>query len=78
MALNATQLAAAIKTNLLEEKETTHAVDNPALAAFCDCVARAIVKHVTENGVVTITTAVATGAMGGGPGVPVTGSGTIA
>lgn len=78
MALSSSVLAELIRSKLLGD-ETTHAVDNAALAAFCRCIAEAVVEHLTASATVTISPgAIAVGAMGGGPGVPVTGTGTIA
>lgn len=78
MALSSSTLASLIRTKLLANPDT-HAVDNPALTAFCTCIAEAVVEHVVANGVVTLQpSSVAVGAMGGGPGVPVTGTGSIA
>lgn len=78
MALSSTTLANLIKSKLLADA-TTHAVDNAALDAFCRCIAEAVIEHLTAAATVTLNPgAVAVGAMGGGPGVPVTGTGTIA
>lgn len=76
MALSKTSIASRIKANLLADADS-HAVDNAALDALCSSIASAIVDEILANAVVTLGTAVAAGAMSGGPGVPVTGTGTI-
>ena len=70
MALNAATLAAAIKANLLAAPETC-ATDNAALTAMCNAIATAVVTHITGSATLVGT---ATGAMSGGPGVPVVGT----
>lgn len=49
-------------------------------AEMCDAIAAAVVTHITSAALVTLTPGpgtIAVGAMGGGPGVPVTGTGTV-
>lgn len=76
MALNAPILAAALLPDI-KSCFTTHlgAADNAALLAFCTALSTAIaskvVTHITSNAVVAGT---ATGALAGGPGVPVVGT----
>lgn len=70
MALNPSTLATAIRAGFLARPETG-AKDNAALTAMCEVIAQAVVAHVTSSAVVVGT---ATGAMGGGPGVPVVGT----
>lgn len=75
MALNAATLAAAIKPGMKAAYIACGAQDNPVLDTFmttlASVIATAVVNHITSNAVVAGT---ATGALGGGPGVPVVGT----
>lgn len=74
MALSATVLSAAIKSNLLGNANAG-AVNNAALQALCDEIAAAVVDHIKTAAVVSPTTA---GAPSMNAGVnPVTGVGEI-
>lgn len=72
MALSTPTLSAAMRAAMLAEPSIS-AIDGPALTAFCDALAGAIVTHITANAVVNPTALVAPS--GGGP---VTGAGSIA
>ncbi len=63
MALNPTTLSAALKSALLANTDAK-AINNTALTALCDCIAQAVIVHITTQGVV-----IGTSATGG----PVTG-----
>lgn len=67
MALNAVTLGDAIKAAFV----ANGAADNAATASLCLAIAQAVVTHIQSNAVVTGT---ATGAMSGGPGVPIVGT----
>lgn len=67
MPLNAVTLGSAFRTVFL----ANGAADNPATAKLCLELAQAMVAHIQANAVVTGT---ATGAVAGGPGVPVVGT----
>ncbi|MCL2777715.1 MAG: hypothetical protein FWD73_06895 [Polyangiaceae bacterium] len=60
MALAAPILSAAIRLGLLSNPSSS-AVDNAALTALCDEIAKAVVAHITEAGVVSVATACAAG-----------------
>jgi hypothetical protein len=68
MSLNATVLKGLIKTNLLTDPDSM-AVDNPALDAFCEAIAAAVVLHITSAATLAVVT---TCPAGGG-----TGTGTV-
>lgn len=67
MALNAATLGTAIKNAFV----ANGAADNAATASLSLAIAAAVVAHIQSNAVVAGT---ATGAMAGGPGVPVVGT----
>lgn len=75
MPLNPTTLAAALKPGMKSAYIACGAADNAALetlmTALSTVIASAVVTHITSNALVAGT---ATGALGGGPGVPVVGT----
>lgn len=75
MSLDATTLAAALEPTLKTAFVACGAADNATLDAFmanlASAIAGAVVDHIKSNAVVSGT---ATGAMGGGPGVPIVGT----
>lgn len=72
MALSAARIAADFKAAFI----ASGALDNARLDTLCTAMATAVVNEIKTNGSVAVT-GTATGAMGGGAGVPVTGTGTI-
>jgi hypothetical protein len=64
MALNASTLAALIKSKLLADAANSKAVDNAALTSLCSCVAQACVEHIVAAAVVTIPPGVAVATAG--------------
>lgn len=75
MALNAPALAGLMQPAILAAHVAAGAQPGPALNTFCtnlaNGIAAAVVTHITSSAVVV---GVATGAMAGGPGVPVAGT----
>jgi hypothetical protein len=71
--LNATALAAAMKTALLADPKTA-AIANDALDAVCAAIAQAVVTHITTSAVVLPLLMIAPPGMAGGP---VTGTGVV-
>ncbi len=63
MPLNPTTLSASLKTLLLANTDSK-AIDNAALKALCDCIAEAVVTHITTQAVV-VGTSVSGGAVTG-------------
>lgn len=82
MALNPTRLSAAIYT--LWTTNGSSGLSSPLstaqqaiIRAQCDAIAQAVITEFVTNAVVaTADVGTATGAMGGGPGVPTVGTGT--
>ena len=70
MAFNPTACAAAMKTQMLSHPEI-EAIDGAALQKQCEAIATAILTHIASTGIVVGT---ATGAVAGGPGVPIVGT----
>lgn len=77
MALNATVLAANIKADLVSGLGVTNEAVLANLDTISNAIASRVVAHIVAQGLVTITSAVATGVLAGGAAVPVTGIGTI-
>jgi hypothetical protein len=74
MALSATVLAGLMRENMDALSDAEKADRNKTLQAL----AEAVVQHITEAAVMTLgPDAIAVAAMAGGPGVLVTGTGTI-
>jgi hypothetical protein len=72
MPLNADVLAGLMRANMDALSDSEKADRDKTLKAL----AAAVVAHVTSAGLVTVT-GTATGALAGGPGVPVVGTGLI-
>ena len=69
--MNQSSLASRIKANLLADSDS-QALDNPALEAMSQAVAKAVVDELTEDGVVTVTIGIADGGLqtSAAPGSP--------
>ncbi len=75
MALSSSTLSTLMRAAIIADKAAIGAIDGSALTALCDAISDAVVEHVVEDGVITVSTTTTCPA-GAGTGTDI--AGTIA
>ncbi len=56
MSLSSSTLSALMRAAIVADKEAIGAIDGDALTAVCDAISDAVVEHVVDDGVITVST----------------------